>query len=239
VKAVLEDESLPIDREKVTIGGSSAGANLSLACSQDPSLQGKIGGLVAYYPPSDISTPVKVSMASRPVHAGKDSLETAADMFNWAYCTVDVNLRDPQLSPTYAERAKLPPKLYIVGCEFDMLCRDSEIMAEKFASVGNGKRTGTDDNWERNGVKWEKVLGEDHGMPPDVLITVFATDFSCQHSTLSLVPAKPNPGGLKDGRKCTRTSLSFCFGRCMSSGVDSYFGSVVDMVNSPPRRHAP
>jgi hypothetical protein len=235
VKAVLGDESLPIDTKKVTIGGSSAGANLSLACAQDPSLQGKIGGLVAYYPPCDISTPVKVAMATRPANAGKDMLETKADMFNWAYCADDINLRDPQVSPKYAERAKLPPKLYIVGCDFDLLCRDSEIMAEKFASVGNGKRTGTDDCWERNGVKWERILGEQHGKLSEDLVKAFVSDFSHQPSTLSWVLARSRPGRLKDGRKCTRASLSFCSGRCISDGVD--FGKAVDMAESPPRRH--
>jgi acetyl esterase/lipase len=170
VKAVLEDESLPIDRKKVTIGGSSAGANLSLACIQDPTLQGKIGGLVALYPPCDMSTSTSVAMASRPANAGKDMLESGADMFNWGYFTDDQNLKDPQLSPKYADRTKLPPKLYIVGCDFDLLCKGSEIMAKKFASVGHGKRTGTDDCWEQNGVKWERVIGEEHGMLFELLV---------------------------------------------------------------------
>lgn len=175
---MLEDESLPIDRKKVAIGGGSAGANLSLACTQDPTLQGKIGGLVAYYPPCDVSTSVEVAMANRPANAGKDMLENGAEMFNWAYFTDDINMRDPQLSPKYAERAKLPPKMYIIGCDFDMLCKDSEIMAEKFASVGDGKRTGTDDCWERNGVKWERILGEQHGTLLDVLVKVCVADSS-------------------------------------------------------------
>jgi acetyl esterase/lipase len=172
VKAILEDESLPIDKKKVTIGGSSAGANLSLACAQDRSLQGKIGGLVAYYPPCEFVTSVEEKMASRPANAGKDPLEDVADMFNWGYFTADTNLMDPQLSPQYAERANLPPKMYIVGCDFDMLCKGSEIMAERFASVGDGKRTGTDDCWEMNGIKWERILGEHHGALSEVLLEI-------------------------------------------------------------------
>jgi acetyl esterase/lipase len=164
VKAVLEDESLPFDKNKVVIGGSSAGANLALAITQDSSLQGKVGGVVAYYPPSDFTTPIKAALATRPKHAGEDTLGERAEMFNWAYFPAGQDLRDPQLSPRWAEQAKLPPKLYIVGCDFDMLCRDAEIMAETLASVGDGKRTGTDECWEKNGVKWERCLGEEHGM---------------------------------------------------------------------------
>jgi len=175
VKAVLEDESLPINKPKVAIGGSSAGANLALACAQDPTLQGKIGGLVACYPPCDMSTPTSVAMATRPANAGKDGLESGADMFNWGYFTDDQNMKDPQLSPKYAERANLPPKLYIVGCDFDLLCKGSEIMAENLASVGDEKRTGTDDCWERNGVKWERVIGEEHGRCLEMLMCLILT----------------------------------------------------------------
>lgn len=75
VNAILEDESLPFDRNKVAIGGSSAGANLSLAAVQDPSLQGKIGGVVPFYPPVDFTTPIKQAMATRPKEAGPDILE--------------------------------------------------------------------------------------------------------------------------------------------------------------------
>jgi hypothetical protein len=46
VNAVLDDNSLPFDRKKVAMGRASAGANLSLAVTQDESLQGRIGGVV-------------------------------------------------------------------------------------------------------------------------------------------------------------------------------------------------
>lgn len=36
-------------------------------------------------------------------------------------------------------------------------------MAEKMASFGTGQRIGSELSWEKNGVKWEKILGEDHG----------------------------------------------------------------------------
>lgn len=164
VKAVLADEALPIDRSKVAIGGFSAGSNLALSVTQYDDLQGKIGGVVAYYPTVDSTIPIEVSLASRPKDAPPDVLRNDAAMFNWGYIKPDQDLRDPLLSPTFAPREKLPPKLYFLGCEHDMLCRGAEIMAEKMGNVGEGERTGTDICWERNGVKWEKILGEIHGM---------------------------------------------------------------------------
>jgi acetyl esterase/lipase len=52
VKAVLEDETLPFDKEKVAVGGFSAGANLSIAITQNEFLRERIGAVVAYYPPT-------------------------------------------------------------------------------------------------------------------------------------------------------------------------------------------
>jgi acetyl esterase/lipase len=69
VNAVLDDNSLPFDRKKVAMGGASAGANLSLAVTQDESLQGRIGGVVSYYGLVDFSTPLEVQLASRPKDA--------------------------------------------------------------------------------------------------------------------------------------------------------------------------
>ncbi|TVY48480.1 Arylesterase [Lachnellula occidentalis] len=157
VNAVLQDETLPFDKNKVAIGGFSAGANLALAASQHESLQGKIKGAVPYYPPADFITPIAISMAARPEDAGPDMIEGNAPMFNFGYIAPGQDLGDPLLSVAYAPRERLPPKLYIIGCAHDMLCRDAEIMAKRLAGV-----EGTADTWEMNGVKWEKILGEIH-----------------------------------------------------------------------------
>jgi acetyl esterase/lipase len=164
VNAVLDDDSLPFDRKKVAIGGASAGANLSLAVTQDESLQGRVGGVVSYYGLVDFSTPLEVQLASRPKNAGQDLLEYAMGMFKWAYVKPDQNLREPRLSVRYAAREKLPPKICFFGCELDLLCRDAEIMAEEVAGGKVGERVGSDDCWEKNGVQWEKILWEEHGM---------------------------------------------------------------------------
>ncbi|TVY19471.1 Arylesterase [Lachnellula arida] len=157
VNAVLHDEALPFDKNKVAIGGFSAGGNLTLAASQHESLQGKIKGAVPYYPPVDFTTPMAVNLAARPKDAGRDIIEAGAPMFNFGYIAPGQDLRDPLLSVSYAPRERLPPKLYIIGCAHDLLCRDAEIMAKKFANIED-----TADTWEKNGVKWEKIIGEIH-----------------------------------------------------------------------------
>lgn len=164
IKAVLEDDALPYDKKKVAIGGFSAGANLSLAVTQDEALRSKIGGVTAYYPPVDFVTKGPQKMLTRPEGAPPDGLENMVAMFDYSYVPVGHDLKDPLLSVRFAQRENLPLKLCIVGCEFDMLCREAEIFAEKMGSVGSGKRTGSNVLWEQNGVRWEKILGEEHGM---------------------------------------------------------------------------
>jgi acetyl esterase/lipase len=164
IKAVLEDDTLPFDRKKVAIGGFSAGANLSLAVTQDETLRSKIRGVVAYYPPVDFVTKGFQKMLTRPEGAPPDKLENMVAMFDYNYVPAGQDLRDLRLSVGFAPRDKLPPKLCIVGCEFDLLCKEAEIFVEKMATVGSGERTGSDVLWEQNGVRWEKILGEEHGM---------------------------------------------------------------------------
>lgn len=126
-------------------------------------MQGKIHGVIAFYPAVNFTTPKSVQLASRPQGAGPDPLENQVSMFNWGYLDRGLDLRDPLLSVAYAPREKLPPKIYFFGCELDLLCRDAETMAERLAGGGSDK-LGTDVLWEKNGIKWEKVLGEEHGM---------------------------------------------------------------------------
>lgn len=164
IKAVLSDSDLPIDKKKVAVGGFSAGANLSLAVTQNKDIREKVGGVVAFYPPVDFVTKGPEKMKTRPIGAPGDPLENGVAMFDYGYTPVGQSLTDPQLSPLYAERDALPAKLCIFGCEYDLLCKEAELFAEKMAG-GASERKGSNDLWEKNGVRWEKVLGELHGMP--------------------------------------------------------------------------
>ncbi|KFY56797.1 hypothetical protein V496_06642 [Pseudogymnoascus sp. VKM F-4515 (FW-2607)] len=125
VNAVLYDDSLPIDTTKVAIGGFSAGGNLACAVSQNKTLQGRIRGLVAFYPPANFLPRSADELATNPKGAGAALSQDQLSMFGWGYV-------------------------------------EGELMAEKMASFGTGQRIGSELSWEKNGVKWEKILGEDH-----------------------------------------------------------------------------
>lgn len=103
-------------------------------------------------------------MATRPAHAGPDPLEGNAPVFNWGYVNPGQDLTDPLLSVAYAPKAKLPPKIYLIGCELDLLCKESEVMAERLANEGAKEPIESSDLWERDGIKWEKIIGEEHCM---------------------------------------------------------------------------
>jgi len=40
----------------------------------------------------------------------------------------------------FADRVDLPEKIYIIGCEYDMLCPEAEDMAEDLAPTREGER---------------------------------------------------------------------------------------------------
>jgi acetyl esterase/lipase len=161
VQAVLADSTLPLDKSNVVIGGSSSGGNLVFGVSQE--LKDVFKGVVAFYPVADYTRTVKQQLASRPVDSGFDILGPTMQMFAWGYIPQGHDKKDPRLSVALARREDLPSKICIVGVELDLMCMDAERMAERLASVGSGNRIGTDIKWEQNGVRWEKVLGHEHG----------------------------------------------------------------------------
>jgi acetyl esterase/lipase len=100
----------------------------------------------------------------------EDMLRSFSKAFNWAYIPRTQDLRNPTLSPIYASRDVLPTKLYILGCEFDMLYPEARDMAVKMAEseIGDdaltkrelgGGRTG----WQCGNVTWEELKGMEHG----------------------------------------------------------------------------
>lgn len=159
-KAVLADEDLPYDRNRVVLGGFSAGANLSLAIAQFPGIQEKIHGIIPIYPVVDFSGQHRGEYKTSP--DGKpDLLKNTGALFNWGYVPRDANRKDKRLSVVYATREDLPHKIYFVGAEYDYLCHEANVMARKLAGIYDQPDPGAE--WSKAGIKWEEVPDVRHG----------------------------------------------------------------------------
>ncbi|KEY68521.1 hypothetical protein S7711_08798 [Stachybotrys chartarum IBT 7711] len=158
--AVLDDTTLPINKDKVSIGGFSAGGNLALTASQLPGLKGVVKAALAFYPIVDWGHPPHEKMARRPYRGGpKDGLETTSYWFDWAYVSAGQNRHDPLLSPYYAPKEDLPPWIYIIGAEWDMLRLESQKMM--FGLAGLDWRQ--EDDFDKGAYKWTLARGCSHG----------------------------------------------------------------------------
>ncbi|PLB38882.1 alpha/beta hydrolase [Aspergillus candidus] len=164
VRCVLADDSLPVDRDRVAMGGFSAGGNLSLSVALRDEIQGSsIKGVLAWYPVTDFSGRYKGTY--RPDQYGmRDVLEGMSDVFYYSYVPDGQNLRDPFLSPVYADRRKLPPKIFFIGAEHDILCREAECTARIYAEGKEIQQPiGEINDWAANGIRWKRVTGAQHG----------------------------------------------------------------------------
>jgi acetyl esterase/lipase len=169
VEAVLEDPDLPIDKSKVVIGGFSAGGNLAFAASQKKSLHGSIKAVVGFYPALNFTQTVEEKLDHRPEGLGTDLLSSSAGFIDWGYVPVGQDRRDPRLSPVFADPESLPEYAFLVGAEYDMLCKEAEEMAEMLAFTPENdcvreaiKGLPAADGWEQGKIRWECARQREH-----------------------------------------------------------------------------
>jgi acetyl esterase/lipase len=166
--AVINDRSLRIDRSKAALGGFSAGGNLAFAAAQTSYLRGRLSGLVGLYPALDLSEPLEEKLSHRPRGAPSDILKSSANFLGWAYVPADTNLRDPLLSPRWADYKDLPSHVYLLGAEYDLLCHEAGQMAQSLAlnSAPDRERIRypemLGDGWQQGGIRWECARGKQH-----------------------------------------------------------------------------
>ena len=175
MRAVLDDTSLPRDKSKgVAVIGYSAGGNLAFAGPIAGDLVKEIKGTVAYYPSTDPGRGSEERMKGRVKPEGReDILDKMVAGFGWAYMPLGTDLKDPRLGPLWAERSQISEKVYILGCEWDLLCKEAEELAEKLAKAeeeksGSGKGKVEEEGegwkgWSVGGVRWENLLQMEHG----------------------------------------------------------------------------
>lgn len=159
IAAVFADPELTphMDRSKVGITGFSAGGALALSVSLSPAVRDKItAGCVPVYPVTDLSVPMEEKAATRrykPALAGargatSDFLRPMGPLFDWSYVPIGQDLRDPLLSPYFADRASFPRRMWLIGCELDLLGHEAWRLACKLAGreiPGMDERIGQQD----------------------------------------------------------------------------------------------
>ncbi|QPC71197.1 hypothetical protein HYE68_001949 [Fusarium pseudograminearum] len=139
VFAVLSDASLPIDKDCVALMGFSAGGNLALSVSILPSMCGsgdgvrRIKTVIPVYPVVDVSVTDEWKTQTRqykPSIGGfransVDYLSRFSSFFDAAYTLGGQDFQDPLLSPIYASKEQLPPNIFMIADELDMLANES------------------------------------------------------------------------------------------------------------------
>ncbi|KAM0224324.1 hypothetical protein ACHAPA_009863 [Fusarium lateritium] len=149
ILAILCDSSLPIDQDRVALMGSSAGGNLALSVSTLPSMCGsgdgvrRIKTVIPMYPVVDMSVRREYKTQTRqykPSLGGfrakpYDFLLQLSPVFDVAYTLPSQDLQDPLLSPIYASKETLPPNIFFIGIELDMLAGEAWRMVCELAGV--------------------------------------------------------------------------------------------------------
>lgn len=165
VLSILEDITLPIDHERVVIGGFSAGGNLALSVAQAAQLRGRIHGAVLWYPVTEFVSSSQEKLASRPYRGPKDvdSLAGVLDAFKWGYVKPGQDLMDPRLSVNYARREDLPKWMFFLGAEFDSLCNEAREMVMDVAGLEGEERVAGAYAFEEGTCRWRMARGVPHG----------------------------------------------------------------------------
>ncbi|KAL3428159.1 Arylesterase 1 [Phlyctema vagabunda] len=168
---ILEDTSLPIDKERVVLGGFSCGGNLALSASQNPKLARKLTGIVSWYPVTDFTLNPKEKQQSRPYRNSKDvdALKDFGPVFDWGYIKSGQDLKDPELSVRYCGRkVTLPNWICIIGAQYDMLANEARETIFDIADLDEEERQLGKNGFEKDSYKWVLVDGVRHAFTHNI-----------------------------------------------------------------------
>ncbi|MCQ2003691.1 alpha/beta hydrolase [Rhizobium sp. NRK18] len=126
-----EGPALGLDTDRIAVGGTSAGANLAMATALAEKQQG-LAKLLLFYGVfgADFSTPSYERFAAGPGL----TRERMQHLFS-LYDPQGERDREPLITPLLADLAGLPPAL-LIAAECDVLCSDSERMADALRRAG-------------------------------------------------------------------------------------------------------
>jgi acetyl esterase len=128
-----QPEKLGINRERIAVGGHSAGGNLTAAICLLARERNEFPIVLQIldYPPLDLAT----DPDAKPTHPQAIPPRIAA-IFNSCYLPSPEQARNPLASPIYAESLKgLPPAL-VITAEYDSLTPEAELYAQRLREAG-------------------------------------------------------------------------------------------------------
>jgi acetyl esterase/lipase len=140
------------DLTRVSIGGFSAGANMSLAISGHLFPAKTFRSVLAFYPPTDFS--VDPYKRVQPEPAPTIVPPWIVSVFNECYFG-DQDPKQPLLSPAFIDAAKFPDNILIITCGQDPLAFEGEELAEK---LKDGKRHVVSQRIPGVGHAWDKQV---------------------------------------------------------------------------------
>jgi acetyl esterase/lipase len=102
----------------------------------------------------------------RPKEAGTDALASSAKFLDWAYVPYGADRNNPLLSPALARKEDLPGHVYLIGAEYDMLCFEAKMLAERLVDLGAKRMdipgVASGYGWRQGGIRWECARGRFH-----------------------------------------------------------------------------
>ncbi|KAL5331215.1 hypothetical protein ACEPPN_000744 [Leptodophora sp. 'Broadleaf-Isolate-01'] len=140
------------DLTHVSIGGFSAGANMSLALSGHVFPAKTFRSVLAFYPPTDVS--VDPYKRVQPEPAPTNVPPWIVSVFNECYFRGQ-DPKQPLLSPMFIDAAKFPDNILIITCGQDPLAFEGEELAKK---LKDGKRHVVSQRMPGVGHAWDKQV---------------------------------------------------------------------------------
>lgn len=176
--AIANDNSEELrcgDRSNIAICGFSSGANLALALGQVPAMKKADGTLIVkgslgVYGNYDVRTDgwEKMANSGKDEHTFENTLKGEVGRIHYTYAPDPSDRENPLASPFLAPRADMPKKVYLIGCEKDILWPEAQTMCERLAKEDNADAPrvsytdGCAVGWHQGGIQWELLMGKGH-----------------------------------------------------------------------------
>ncbi|MBJ7528049.1 MAG: alpha/beta hydrolase [Nocardioides sp.] len=132
--AVEHVEELGVDRDRIAVGGDSAGGNLAAGVALEAARSGlPCAFQLLVYPATDAT---RATESLRLFGAGFYLSAEFMELANDSYMTEGLDPRDPRLSPAYADVPEGVAPAYVCTAGFDPLRDEGEAYARKLSDAG-------------------------------------------------------------------------------------------------------